>query len=178
MNIEEDPYRRPEPAPRGALELGDGPLEFSTSRSERNSGPKGLGGWLIVMAIVMFWALLSLLGTMGLTSSQLAALEPGDALRAPLRVRMAADGLLIALNIVAIALFFMKSRWFPRVFIAWLALGALAGVVVFVLARQIAGIAPEYSYRFGGAMVSALFYGGVWIAYTIMSDRVKNTFGS
>lgn len=176
MSTEDDPYRRPEPAPRGALELGDGPLQFSTSRSERNSGPKGLGGWLIVVAIVLFWALLGLLASMSFTSSHLAALDPGAALRAPLRVRMGADGVLIALNIVAIVLFFMKSRWFPRVFIAWLALGALAGIVVFLLARQIADITPEYSYRFGAAMVSALFYGGIWIAYTIMSDRVKNTF--
>ena len=178
MSAEEDPYRRPEPAPRGALELGDRPLEFSTSRSERNSGPKGLGGWLIVVAIVLCWALLSQLGSMGFISSQLAALDPGDALRAPLRVRMGADGVLIALNIVAIVLFFMKSRWFPRVFIAWLALGALTTIVVFVLTRQSADIAPEYSYRFGAAMVGALFYSGIWIAYTVMSDRVKNTFGS
>ncbi|MBW8808078.1 MAG: DUF2569 domain-containing protein [Lysobacter sp.] len=176
MSTEEDPYRRPEPAPRGALQLGDGPLQFSTSRSERNSGPKGLGGWLIVVAIVLFWALLSLLVSLGFASHQLAALDPGAALRAPLRVRMAADGVLTALNILALVLFFMKSRWFPRVFIAWLALGALAGIVVFVMARQSAGIAPEYAYRFGAAMVSALFYAGIWIAYTIMSDRVKNTF--
>lgn len=178
---EDDPYRRPpaQPAARGALQLGDEPLQFSTNRSERNSGPVGRGGWLIAVAIMMVWSLLFGMGNAGGMAAMLASADAAGTMEAAkaeaLRFYILVCGAMFVFNLVALALFAMKSRWFPRAYIAWLGTDlVLVAIASGVLAQSAGG-------SFFGMAVMALvgrglFWNGLWIAYAVMSDRVKNTF--
>lgn len=176
---EEDPYRR-EPAPaaaRGALQLGDEPLRFSTNRSERNSGPQGLGGWLIAVAVMLVWSLLFGAVNGGGMAAMLSSPELDAAKRTAVQIYLAVCGVSFALNLAALVLFFMKSPWFPRTYIGWLGIDLILSAIA-------AGLLAQASYgSFLGtfalvAIVRGLFWNGLWIAYTIMSDRVKNTFAA
>lgn len=174
---EEDPYRREPAAPaeRGALRLGDEPLRFSTNRSERNSGPQGLGGWLIAVAVMLVWSLLFGMVNGGGMAAMLDSPELDAAKRAAIQIYIAVCGVSFALNLAALVLFFMKSPWFPRVFIGWL------GIDLILTAIAVGLLTQASNGGFLGTLaliviVRGLFWNGLWIAYAIMSDRVKNTF--
>lgn len=180
---EEDPYRREpaQPAPRGALQLGDQPLQFSTARSERNRGAVGRGGWLIGVAIMMVWSLLFAMANAGGMAALLASPEVTAAMdgakAGALRFYLAVSAAMFALNLVALVLFAIKSPWFPRVYVAWLGIDL-------VLVSMATGLLSQASGGgFAGVAAAALigrvlFWNGPWMAYAIMSERVKNTFAA
>lgn len=175
---EEDPYRR-EPAlaaERGALQLGDEPLQFRTNRSERNSGPVGRGGWLIAVAIMMVWSLLFSVGNAGSTAALLADPRLEAGMRGALQVHVVVAGALFVFNLVALVLFFMKSAWFPRVYVAWLGSDLIAVAVTSGLLAQSRDASAFIGMFAIVVIVRTLFWNGLWMAYAIMSDRVKNTF--
>jgi len=180
---EEDPYRREpaKPAPRGALQLGDQPLQFSTVRSERNRGAVGRGGWLIGVAIMMVWSLLFAMANAGGMAALLASPETTAAMdgakAGALRFYLAVSAAMFALNLVALVLFAIKSPWFPRVYVAWLGIDLILVSIATGLLSQASG------GGFAGVAAAALigrvlFWNGPWMAYAIMSERVKNTFAA
>lgn len=182
MSTEEDPYRRvPAQAARGPLQLGDEPLQFSTNREERNRAPGNLGGWLRLVTLMMLIAPLNLIGSVALslnTVGQLAiagsALEP--AVQLAMMTHVWGGCLLLLANVVALILLFLKSPWFPRVFIGWLALELMLTVGAVALLGRADGAPVALEHHFKTIMWRALVVDSVWIAYALLSKRVKRTF--
>ncbi|ALN60750.1 hypothetical protein GLE_5409 [Lysobacter enzymogenes] len=178
---DEDPYRR-EPAPpaaRGALRLGDEPLRFGTDRSERNRGAVGRGGWLIGVAIMMVWSLLFAMANAGGMAALLASTEVASAMdgakAGALRFYLAVSAAMFALNLVALVLFAIKSPWFPRVYLAWLGIDLVLVSIATGLLSQASG--DGFAGVAAAALVGrVLFWNGPWMAYAVMSERVRNTF--
>lgn len=175
---EEDPYRRDpaRPAARGALQLGDAPLHFNTSRSERNLEAVGRGGWLIAVAAMLVWSLLygfAILTTLG---ALLASPELDAGKQAALRLSVLAGGAMFVLNLAVLLLFCVKSPWFPRAYVAWLGLDVIVFAIAVGLLAQASGGGSLLGAVVTAVIVRLLFWNGPWIAYAIMSDRVKNTF--
>ena len=174
---EEDPYRRAPPAAaaRGALQLGDEPLRFSTNRSERNSGPVGRGGWLIAVAVMLAWSLLYGIVNLAGLALMLASPELDANKHAALQFFVLVSGAMFVFNLAVLALYGMKSPWFPRAYVAWLGVALVAMAVAYGLLAQATG-GGFLGVAIAAAIARALFWNGPWIAYAIMSDRVKNTF--
>ncbi|MEH6416144.1 DUF2569 family protein [Pseudomonas sp. CGJS7] len=182
---DEDPYRRPASALPASAQAGDASPTSPGSGNARAAGLKGLGGWLIAVAIVLGWSLLRAGMSLSATASLLtlggvsfgSMFDLSDPLRAPLQFVFASGCALAALNLVALVLFFMKSRWFPRAFIVWwVAKIALAAVIV-LLVRRMADMEQFLLRSMMIELAYALSFGAFWIAYTLRSRRVKNTFG-
>ncbi|QWF17163.1 DUF2569 family protein [Lysobacter capsici] len=182
MSTEEDPYRRvlAQPA-RGPLQLGDEPLQFSTNREERNRAPRNLGGWLRLVTLMMLVSPFNLIGgvfmtldTVGQLAAESTVIQPTA--RLAVMMHVAGSGLLLLVNLVALVLLFLKSRWFPRVFIGWL-LADLTLIIATVLLLGRAGDAPAaLEYHFDSFLWRALMFDSLWIVYALLSKRVKSTF--
>ncbi|MBN7135527.1 hypothetical protein A7A76_12250 [Lysobacter enzymogenes] len=174
---EQDPYRREpaRPAARGALQLGDAPLRFTTRRSERNLGAVGRGGWLIAVAVMLVWSLLygmALLTTLGAMSAS-PELDAGK--RAALQLSILAGGAMFVLNLAVLTLYCVKSPWFPRAYVAWLGLDAIVFAIAIGLLAQASG-GSLLGTVVAAVIVRAAFWNGPWIAYALLSERVRNTF--
>ncbi|MGO4778753.1 DUF2569 family protein [Lysobacter sp. 2RAB21] len=105
-----------------------------------------------------------------------------DPMRASLTFVFSSKGVLLLLNLIALVLFFAKSRWFPRVFIAWWVGNAVAATIAVLLVRHMVAtrLLETEGYLLRSTlidMVCALLFGAFWISYTLMSKRMKNTFG-
>jgi hypothetical protein len=182
MSTEEDPYRRmPVQAARGPLQLGDEPLRFSSNREERNRAPRNLGGWLRLVSLMLLVAPLNLIGGVVMTLNtvgQLAAmgtvLEP--TVRLAVLTHLGGNGLLLLVNLVALVLLFLKSRWFPRVFIGWLAVDLTLVIATVLLLGRAEGAPVALEYHFTSFLWRALVFDSLWIAYALLSKRVKSTF--
>lgn len=187
MSTEEDPYRPLEPAPRGDPELGDGPLQFSNSHSERNSGPSGLGGWLILVAIGVCLSPIRLISTF--IASYGPALREGRLLvmfddnthhtvKILLWFECIFNPLILVTSLVTVCLFFARSRWFPRVFIG-LALATVAGQAIdLALAATIPGADADLTSQEIVPLIRASIFAAIWVPYMLVSQRVRNTFGT
>jgi len=174
---EDDPYRRDpaRPAERGALQLGDAPLQFSTTRSERNRGAVGRGGWLIAVAIMLAWSLLYTVALLTSLGALLASPELDAGKHAALRSTVLAGGAMFVLNLAVLVLFCVKSPWFPRAYIAWLSLDVIVFAIAIGLLAQATG-GSLFGTAVAAAIARLLFWNGPWIAYAIVSERVRNTF--
>ena len=187
MSQEDDPYRRPQPAPRGSPQLGDQPLEFSRTRGAA-AGPEGLGGWLILVGIAVCIAPVRLLA--GYLQVFAPILRDGGwrvlvdestppQLRALLWFEVIANPLMMLAATVVAGLFFLRSYWFPRLFIGFVLANLLVQTVDLWLASGIpndpaAGVQGEDTLQ----LVRSVIYGAIWIPYMRMSRRVRNTFGA
>lgn len=161
------------------------PISPATANASNGAtGPRGIGGWLLVVAfgqVVGLIQLLVLLGQYYLDPENLKAFE-----QFPLVMygELVMNLVLLLLALVTAILFFRKSTYFPRVFIGELvAIPAFAilGTVWVALAfstqlgapfREFLVIEQQDVVPFGLAVVAAL----IWIPYTLKSRRVKNTF--
>lgn len=188
MSQEDDPYRRPEPAPRGSPQLGDQPLEFSGTRGGAAAGPEGLGGWLILVGIAVCIAPVRLLA--GYLQVFAPILRDGGwrvlfddgtppQLKALLWFEVIANPLMILAAVVLVGLFFLRSYWFPRLFIGFVLVNLLVQIVDLWLASGIpndpaAGVQGQDTLQ----LVRSVVYGAIWIPYMLVSRRVRNTFGA
>lgn len=141
-------------------------------------GPKGIGGWLIFIAIGVVTSPISLgvefLGTL----QSLEFIHAGSGLdtgfRALILGEMVTGGLFLLWSVLNIWLFFRKRDLFPR---AWI--GLVWGYQVYFAIDLMAAdrlahlpITPtEQGQLIGGAFAAAL-----WTAYLLNSRRVRNTF--
>lgn len=166
---QDDPYRRP-PAP-----VAD---QAPNAYGERDArGPEGLGGWLIAVA-----AILGLSAAFAILSLGIAVFGGALSSDVPSRyldyvqARVAVDAVLLPLALAALALFWRKSPWFPRAFVAWALVAALGkGVRPWMMAMT-----GELSMVMALAtpLLWALFWYGPWIVYALRSRRVRNTFAA
>lgn len=170
------PQARPEPVASIAASRAGGPR------------PRGLGGWLILVALGLIATPIRLaVNVTGnlfpiLTSGQWEELTtPGSvayhALWAPLIIfEVFANLFFMILALILIFLFFTKSERFPRVYIAFLMLNLVFVVGDSLLAGLIPAIAADNSPESNQEVVRSLIGTAIWVPYMLVSKRVKNTF--
>lgn len=152
-----------------------------------NSEPRGLGGWLVLVMIGLIVSPIRigiLIGTLVLSVFQNGTWEalttPGSEhyhpLWAPLLIfELAINGILILAGVTLLALFFTKSRRFPRMFILYVAVTLIFQIADYVLAEQIPAVAAEGAeslVEIARTVITAI----IWVPYMLVSKRVKNTF--
>ncbi len=161
------------------------PLEDAPSET---AGPKGLGGWLILVGLGLGIAILRLLfilvtiflplflqGQWSLLTTQ--GSEHYHALWGPLIIFEIVGNLaLITLAGYLLYLFFTKSHRFPRFFIGYVLLQLLVVIGDFFLANLIPAVASENNTESWTEMFRSIIYALIWIPYMLRSKRVKNTF--
>ncbi|MBU8977261.1 MULTISPECIES: DUF2569 domain-containing protein [unclassified Lysobacter] len=185
--MSDNPYQAPQSS-RGGLTLGEQPLVFAQTPQQRNAGPTGLGGWLIVIAIKLVMSVI--VNFMVLRTQHIPAFSngvweqittPGSGLYDPLLgpvflYEAIGNGVFLAASLALLAMYFMKTPSFPR----WMIV-LLVGNVAFLgldvyLTMQIPHLrdgAMGGVRQVIGACVAVL----IWVPYLLVSKRVRNTFG-
>jgi len=175
----DDPYRAPQAR-----------VDDQASAAGGKPEPKGLGGWLILIAIGLGVTMLRLVWfVVGMlvpifTSGQWANLTtPGTAdyhaLWAPLLIFELCGNLLFVLMAgTLLVLFFRKSRLFPKVFIAYSLLNLAFVTGDYFLSDLIPAVAAANDADAVKEVARAVVGAAIWIPYMLVSKRVKNTFGA
>lgn len=183
--MSDNPYQAPRSS-RGGLQLGDQPLEFALTPEQRNAGPSGLGGWLILVGLklvvsifVNSGALLTQFLPLFRNGVWAALTTPGSDGYHPLwgplvLLETVGNGAFLVASLVLLAMFFMKSPSFPRWMIALLIANVLFQCLDVLLGSRIPGVvdASQAGTTIGRATVGAL----IWVPYLLSSTRVRNTF--
>jgi hypothetical protein len=178
--------KKTEPAaqPAGGMEVRD------TGIVKPDSGPEGLGGWLILVCIGLFVSAGRILfqlhqtfvpifldGTWLLLTTP--ASENYHPLWMPLLLfEIAWNVCSFLLVIYLIGLFFKKSSRFPAIYIVLLSLGAPfilvdAWLLTWILPDE-PMLDPDSAKELFRSIVGLL----IWVPYMVVSKRVKNTFVS
>jgi hypothetical protein len=150
--------------------------------------PRGLGGWLVFVGIGLCLAPIRAANFMlgayppifsdgtwqALTTPGGEAYHP---LWGPLIVfELACSGLLFLASLLMLALFFRRSRLFPRLYIA-VAFSSLVFVVVDAwLATFVLPDEPAFDADSVRELIGPLIAVFIWVPYMLMSKRVANTF--
>lgn len=177
MNLETPTLTTPQAPPRPELYRAP----------STNQGPKGLGGWLILVGINLIFSPFRIMGIEfelfelfsngtwnELADSSSEFYNPGLAAIIPLEfvINMA----FIFSFFFLIYLFFTQSsifpRWFIGVFVANFAMIVLDLTAVYFVVPDAPIIDPETS----GELMRSLGACAIWIPYMLKSKRVANTF--
>ena len=182
--MSEDPYRPPRRA-KGELRLDGRPLEFAGSPRERNRGPEGLGGWLIVLGFGICLTPLRLCASLyaiwvplGRDGGWRLLFDAGGdpMLRALLGFELIANPAMIAASVCVAALFLTRSPHFPWAFAGFVAGAILIQAIDLGMARQVSVVDAMPSLRDMTELSRSLIYAAIWIPYVFLSARVRNTF--
>ncbi len=153
-----------------------------------NTGPKGLGGWLVLPAIGMIIAPLITLNTIGSDFFTIFTSGSWEALTTPgteayhwlwkptLIYEIVGNVGLIIFDLVLLVLFFTKSHRFPTLYIALLISNVLFVMSDLFLAMQIPVVAGNSDFGSLRELIRAAVGATIWIPYMLVSKRVKNTF--
>ena len=184
--MSEDPYRAPQ-SRRGSLTLGDQPLQFAQTPQERNAGPEGLGGWLIVIGIKL--VITMLVGCRMLTL--IVPIFSGDAwalittpgndayhpLFGPLIIfEIVMNIVLVGSSLTLLVMFFRKSPSFPRWMIALMVFGPILTIVDLYWANQIPSAQLAADEGDITDLARTIASACIWVPYLLVSKRVRNTF--
>jgi hypothetical protein len=152
------------------------------------SGPTGLGGWLVLVAIGLVLAPLRILAFLLQTfvpifsdGTWTVLTTPGSEhyhpLWAPLLVFEVVVNLAFAFaGLWLLVLFSRRSQNFPRVYV-WLALLNIPFIFVdawlgsFVLTEE-----PVFDRATAGELARSIVGAAIWVPYMLSSRRVRNTF--
>ena len=144
----------------------------------------GIGGWLILVAIGQVLGPIRALFSIG--NYYLNELDTSlfDAFPLTVYGEIALNAAFFAFSIFTAIMFFRHSRLFPRLFILqWILIGTLPLIDVAWVAITAAIYTGESFTEFLnmdlsdiGQVIGAIIFGPIWIAYTLRSRRVKNTF--
>jgi hypothetical protein len=150
--------------------------------------PAGLGGWLALLGVGLFFTPLKLAAFLLTTFIPIFRNGTWDALTTPgnplyragwaplLMGEIVVNVFFIVAAIALLVLYFRKSRRFPK-----LCIGYLAANVIFVIGDAFGTgfvvpsdrvLDPETLRQVGTTLIGAL----IWIPYLLISKRVKNTF--
>jgi len=181
-----NPYQPPQSS-RSQLTWKAEPLTFSQTPHERNAGPEGLGGWLIVIAIKLIMTLLSgclMLMTLmaifnGDTWTQITT--PGDdayhPLFGPLIIfELVGNIVLAGGSLTLLVMFFRKAPRFPRWMIALLVFGPILTAADMYWASLIPNVQLQATSGQVQVFIRTLASACIWVPYLLMSKRVRNTF--
>jgi hypothetical protein len=139
---------------------------------------KGIGGWLILMSIGQVLGPIQILRGMieeysGLPEGTVAAYPA--AMLGDVAIRLAFIGFLV----YTAFLFFNKRAAFPNRFIQTYIAALLLPFVIGIWVTISSGVNTLANLAFGEffwTYVPGLVIGGIWVAYVLNSERVKNTF--
>ena len=163
-------------------------MVFSGTPVSRNAGPKGLGGWLILVAIGLIVTPIKL-GLLMINTfvplfkdgTMQALTTPGSEHYHPLWTlivgyEMVGNSLFALCFIGLTVLFFSRSRRFPRLYIV-----AVLANLAFLLGdgligSQIPALASSDNIESVGEIAKSLVACCIWVPYMLVSKRVKNTF--
>ena len=147
----------------------------------------GLGGWLVLVWIALFFApIVRLIGIVA--DAKAFSLWKWHELTTPggfsynplwgptLIFELLGQITLFILLIFAAVLFFQKRRLFPRWYIAVLVLNAIFVFVDIAAVRSIGIVSTETANRTVTSITGILVGCGIWIPYMCISKRVKATF--
>lgn len=152
------------------------------------SSPRGIGGWLLLVGLGLIvsplrigyflatthWPIFQN-GSWGLLTTP--GSEAYHPLWAPLLVFEIIGNLgSIVLAIATLWLMFRKSRYTPRIAIAWLAWTAAVVVIDFFAADLIPAVAAQSDPDSVKELVRSIVGAAIWIPYFLVSKRVKATF--
>jgi hypothetical protein len=177
--------RNPYAPPASEVELRPQP---PAAPSLDNGGPRGLGGWLVLVALGLFASPIRLGLVLSQVYSPLFSDGTWESLTSPsgdfyhpawapiLLTEMLVNLLFIAASIYLMVLFFRTSERFPMRYAIFLA-SSLAFVLLDAVAVKLVLpdepiLDPETTKELLRAAVAA----GIWIPYMFLSRRVKNTF--
>ena len=153
----------------------------------QNSGPKGLKGWLVLVAIGVIISPIRVSASLYLYYKEFtpeifsALTTPGTEVYHKLWLpfivgEFAANLLILILSIFLVYLFFFKRKPFPKVYIA---LAIIVPLVLGIDALVGKIVMPNEPYfdatgakEFGRSIVALI----IWVPYMLLSERVKNTF--
>ena len=150
---------------------------------------RGLGGWLILVAIGLFISPIRLAVTMMNDLLPIFQLEGyWDFLTTPesevyhrlwgplIVFEIIGNAFFIICSIILIFLFFTKSHRFPTLMIVFIASNFLFVISDFFLADLIPAVASEDDGEFVKEVFKTITSAMIWIPYLLSSKRVKNTF--
>ena len=148
------------------------------------TGPKGIGGWLILPMLGMFATLGVQL--VGLTDAGqgFGNLNALNGLQSQMVVLEFCFNLVLflAAPIALLVLFFNKDRKFPRYYIIWQIVGSafvvldlMLGYALFAQAYEASGT-PFFDTTTLRSLLGSVIGVCVWVPYMMNSVRVKNTF--
>jgi Protein of unknown function (DUF2569) len=171
------------------------PASLASNLAKKPEGPRGLGGWLILVGIGLLFGLVNrsfavvrtiTLFTKGtvqrLSVPQSVGYIPGNTgiMEFTLGVQIA----FLAFNILLAILFTKESRSFPRWFVAFLCLSVISGGVNhWFFSHAVAGSSVQVQERLQPALhygflrvIGAGISATLWTVYMTRSRRVKATF--
>jgi hypothetical protein len=151
-------------------------------------GPKGLGGWLIVVgigvvstpirmlvsALPVYWSIFTDGTWQAITSKSSEFYNPYFARLVVGEVIV--NLILFGLSICLIYLFFKKHHRFPRLYI-YMLIGSLLFVFLdaWLVSKVFPGI-PFFDAEMALPLWGALFGALIWVPYMLVSERVRLTF--
>lgn len=151
--------------------------------------PKGIGGWLILVAIGRIIAPILLLFTIWriylpyFRDGLLLELSNPDnqaysSLWRPIILfEVSINAIMLIVGVILLYLFFSKKRSFPKAFIGFciftILITIVDGILVYKLQKEITN---EYIFTGFSDVFKAVVNSAVWIPYMLLSKRVKNTF--
>jgi hypothetical protein len=160
----------------------------ATNKEETNKNLSGIGGWLLLPALVLIISPLRM--AFQFYTDILPALAPRvwDAVTNPVSANYhplwgpliafeAGSGILMLMYTLVLAwFFFTKSKRVPKLFILWFVLNAAIQILDSILAAQIPAVAALPDTQSQRDLIRAIIAAAIWIPYFLKSERVKNTF--
>ena len=162
--------------------------ETPSIHKSEDSGPKGLGGWLIVVAIGLVVSCIripveswQIFGSILSDGSWEVLTTPGTEYYHPLWgpfliFEMLGNALTVLMGMVALYLFFTKSKRFPKWYIWYLSIN----VGFLLLDSMLGNLIPAVRDAADSGAMKELFRSivsaAIWIPYMKISKRVRNTF--
>jgi hypothetical protein len=163
-------------------------IQAPALRAGGDTGPAGIGGWLILVVIALCVTpirLVFLLVTTHLpifTSGQFSVLTDPDSaaydpLWQPLLIMEVVGNLGMAVTaVVALVLMFRKSRAFPKLMIGYYLFNLIFILTDYFVANMIPAVRLAADPALVGEVTKSLVGSLIWLPYMCVSKRVKNTF--
>jgi hypothetical protein len=151
-------------------------------------GPKGLGGWLILVGLGVVLAPLMQIKSVyewywvPLRDGQFFAwINPSSPDFVPyaktlIITETVVNNLLILGSLWLVYLFFRKRRLFPTVYIALMIASIVVMVVDPLVVKQVFSLAEAFDKESIRDLTKMIVSSLIWIPYMLLSSRVKNTF--
>lgn len=186
MTTPPDPFR-PSDSP---YQAPTSPYQVPTSLDEDHNpkGPVGLRGWLILVGFQVVFAPFSVLFVLIMAYLPLFIDGTWESLTTPgteqfhpfwgplLVFEIVGNLAFFVASIVLAVLFFRKSRWFPKVYIALMLLNIANTLVDVWLASFVLPNEPMFDPDTMKTLTRSIFGLAIWGSYMLHSKRVKNTF--
>jgi len=149
------------------------------------AGPRGLGGWLVVLGIgmvlvpfVLSFNIISTLPSFAVSNWN-ALTTPGwesyHPLWAPVLIfELSAYLVLLVFSVVQLVAYLNRRRVFPGLYIVWALTGLAVAAIDEIVASRLPGMEP-FDLASSGLARSAITT-LIWVSYMFRSERVRNTF--